>query len=118
QVQVLVGPQTISRTHKECGFFIMIACYILYSLKLDKFYTGFTQESVEERVIKHNSSSYGVRYTSGTNDWEIFLIIECATISQALKVEKHIKRMKSKKYIRDLKTYPEMVERLKEKGLQ
>ena len=45
-----------------------IACYILYSQKLDKFYIGYTQDSTENRLDKHNQSSYGSKYTSITND--------------------------------------------------
>ncbi len=93
----------------------MAACYILYSIKLDKFYVGFTQDSVEERVAKHNASSYGYHYTSKADDWQIFLVIECDTISQAMKIEKHIKKMKSRKYYHDLKKYPEIFIKLKEK---
>jgi putative endonuclease len=36
-------------------------------------------------------------------------------MKQALRIEKHIKNMKSKKYIEDIKKYPEITERLKEK---
>ena len=89
-------PIAIGRwAHKKPYFtgnmaFFMAACYILYSVKLDKFYVGFTQDSVEERVVKHNASYYGYHYTSKAGDWQIFLVIECDTISQAMKIEKHI----------------------------
>jgi hypothetical protein len=36
----------------------------------------------------------------------------CATFTQARRIENHIKRMKSRKYIMNLKTYPEMMEKL------
>lgn len=51
----------------------MIACYILPSPDLDKFYIGITQDSVENRILKHNNASYGKHFTSEVNDWEIFL---------------------------------------------
>ena len=90
----------------------MIACYILYSVLLDKFYTGITQQSIESRLEMHNKSGYGIHYTSQCSDWEIFLVIPCTSVSQSMKIEKHIKNMKSKKYILNLKKYPEMIERL------
>ena len=90
----------------------MIACYIIYSASLDKFYTGITQESVEDRLEMHNKSGYGNHYTSQSSDGEIFLIIPCISVSQSMKIERHIKKMKSKTHIQNLKKYPEMVEKL------
>lgn len=90
----------------------MVACYIIYSASLDKFYTGITQESVESRLEMHKESGYGNHYTSQSSDWEIFLVIPYASVSQSIKIERHIKKMKSKKYIQNLKKYPERIEKL------
>ena len=90
----------------------MIACYILYSPQFDKFYIGSTQEGVDSRLEKHNSKLYADAYSSFTNDWEIFLNLECADYSQAVRIERHIKKMKSRKYITNLKLYTEMKEKL------
>ncbi len=90
----------------------MSYCYILFSKKLNKFYTGFTQNSVVDRLEKHNSNAYGKHFTSIANDWEIFLSIKCDTNSQAVKIEKHIKAMKSTTYIKNLSKYPEIIEKL------
>ena len=97
-------------------FVLVIACYILHNSSLDKFYTGFTQESIEERLEKHDTGLYGKSYTANlSGKWELFLLIECYSASQALKIEKHIKAMKSKKYIQNLKIYPEIIEKLKDR---
>ena len=91
----------------------MAHCYILYSKTKDKFYTGFTHENLMDRVAKHNKGTYGRNtYTAQTTDWELFLSLKCECINQALAVERHIKRMKSKAYIRNLEKYPEMREKL------
>ena len=90
----------------------MIACYIIYSASLDKFYTGITQDSVESRLEMHNKSMYGNHFTSQSSDWKIFLFIPCTSISQSVKIERHIKDMKSKKYIQNLKKYPEIIQKL------
>ena len=73
------------------------------------------QDSFEERLKKHNSGFYKEAYTRFATDWELYLLIECSTVSQALCVEKHIKKMKSKVYIMNLKKYPEMIEKLIDK---
>ena len=90
-------------------------CYILYSKAINKFYTGATSEAILTRFNKHIEGFYDKKYTAIAKDWEIFLSIECATIKQAFKIEAHIKRMKSHKYIENLKHYPEMVEKLLKK---
>jgi putative endonuclease len=67
---------------------------------------------LSERLFKHNSRFYDKTYSSFTADWQLLLKIECVSVNQAIQIEKHIKRMKSKVYIENLKKYPEMVEKL------
>src|SRR5690606_22343678 len=87
-------------------------CYILFSPTLNRYYIGFTHESLELRLQKHNSGAYDNSFTSRIHDWELYFSIECATINQALGIEKHIKRMKSRRYTQNLKKYPTMVKQL------
>jgi putative endonuclease len=62
----------------------MIACYIIFSKKLNKFYTGVTHSDLGNRIIKHNEDSYGNhRLIAKANNWELFLCIECETFKQA-----------------------------------
>ena len=87
--------------------------YILHSKQLDKFYTGFTTSSIQDRLKKHNLSLYGKnRYTAKAKDWTLFLSINVECNIQGLAIEKHIKKMKSKIYIQNLIKYPEIIERL------
>lgn len=71
--------------------------YILYSPGLDSFYTGAAFIDVNDRLQKHIDQHYDGSYTVKTKDWEIFFWIECPSMPIALQIEKHIKRMKSKK---------------------
>jgi len=88
--------------------------YIMYSSSLNKYYVGYTSDSIEGRMEKHIESYYGnKKYTSKTSDWILFLSFECASEKQARQIELHIKKMKSRVYIQNLKMYPEMIERLK-----
>jgi putative endonuclease len=87
-------------------------CYIIYSKALNRFYVGYTSD-INERLKLHNEGYFGGRtYTRKTSDWELFLLIPCDTITQAILVESKIKRMKSRKYIENLKKYPEMLEKI------
>ena len=91
-------------------------CYILFSESLNRYYIGSTKLTVNERLERHLSKHYGDnKFTAKSSDWVIFMEIGCATFEQAQKIERHIKRMKSKKYINNLKSYPEIKEALLDK---
>ena len=93
----------------------MAAVYIIFSESIQKFYIGYTTDAVHIRLEKHNSEHYDNKYTSIGIPWIQFLEIQCKSVSQAIKVEKHIKKMKSKVYIQNLKKYPELVQKLIER---
>ena len=88
--------------------------YILYSNSLNKYYVGETVD-IQERIKHHNSGFYDNAYTKQTKDWILFYSIECKSRVQARKIETHIKKMKSKTYIRNLLKYPEIMIKLKNK---
>ena len=89
--------------------------YILYSEKLNRFYTGFTSNIDQRLTLHHNAGAD--KYTYNADDWQLKLTIECSDKEQALNIEKHIKAMKSKTYIQNLLQYPEMSEKLKAKSI-
>jgi putative endonuclease len=98
---------------KISGFFVLknnvsmtYMVYILNSKKLDRFYIGFTSNLEKRLEFHHNAESQ--KFTYKAKDWEVYLKIECKSKGQALAIEKHIKKMKSKVYIQNLKKYSEM----------
>ena len=91
----------------------MAYCYILYSETADTFYIGITSETPELRLEKHLSDFYQKpKFTNIANDWKIFWSIECHDIIVARKIEKHLKKMKSRKYLENLIKYPEIANKL------
>lgn len=97
----------------------MANCYILFSEKLNKYYIGTTSKNVDARIEEHNMNHYGdAKFTSPANDWVLFKSIPCNDLLQARKIEQHIKKMKSKKYILDLNNYPELIQKLKDRFSQ
>jgi putative endonuclease len=87
--------------------------YILFSKSLDRFYIGSTIISIDTRLERHLENYYGKnKFTAKTKDWMVFCAIECKSKLQAFKIESHIKRMKSKKYIKNLSLYPKMRRKL------
>ena len=66
--------------------------------------------------LKCLTLEYGTKkFTALAKDWKIFPEISCSSLKQATQIEKHIKSMKSKVYIKNLKEYPKIIERLKAK---
>ncbi len=88
-------------------------CYIIFSHKLNRFYTGACHDNLETRILKHNEHAYGKnRFTATANDWELFLEIPANDYAHAIRMEKAIKAMKSAVYIKNLKKYKELRDKL------
>jgi len=47
-----------------------------------------------------------------TSDWKLFWSVECKSRTQALKIEKHIKKMRTRTFYQNLIKYQEMTEKL------
>ena len=87
-------------------------CYVLYSKSIDSYYVGYTSD-FEGRLRLHRSGYFGGKsYTCRATDWELFLLIPCQIIEQAVYIESRIKKMKSRQYIENLRKYPDLVERI------
>ena len=86
--------------------------YILYSKETERYYVGQTEDLID-RLDQHLNKLFIKSYTQNADDWTVFFAIECISRKQAVNIEAHIKRMKSRKYFEDLKKYPEISEKLK-----
>jgi putative endonuclease len=84
----------------------MPAVYIIYSKNLDRYYIGSCENTLE-RLSEHNQNKRKA-YTNTANDWEFHYKIDDLDWKTALQIEKHIKRMKSRKYLIDLKKHSAM----------
>ncbi|WP_417609904.1 GIY-YIG nuclease family protein [Owenweeksia hongkongensis] len=84
--------------------------YILYSKKLNRYYTGYSSD-LKVRVEFHQNAETR-KFTAKADDWELFFKLICTSEHQALSIEKHIKKMKSSQYIQNLAQYPEMTQKL------
>ena len=90
----------------------MAHIYILHSHHLNKFYTGSCL-NLSDRLIEHKNKKYLNCFTAKEDNWVLFFQIPNLEYNQARKIEAHIKKMKSSKYIINLSRYPEIVEKLK-----
>ncbi|WP_125718715.1 GIY-YIG nuclease family protein [Flavobacterium ustbae] len=84
--------------------------YILHSKKLNRYYIGYTKD-FDLRLEFHKNAPSN-KFTANANDWTLFLNFSCSSKTQALSIEKHIKKMKSKIYIENLIKYPEIIDKL------
>ncbi len=92
-------------------------CYIIFSQKLNHFYTGVCQDEPAEWIKKHNSHAYGKhRFTATADDWTLFLDIPFSSFAHAVRLERFIKSKKSSVYIQNLKKYPEILEKIKDQA--
>ncbi len=78
----------------------MFKVYILYSETKNKYYVGYTHDTITERIRKHNSNHKG--FTGGIGDWEMKYSEIFETNKEAINREKQIKGWKSKKLIEKL----------------
>ncbi|MDP3558116.1 MAG: GIY-YIG nuclease family protein [Bacteroidota bacterium] len=92
----------------------MASVYILYSKNLDRFYTGSCKD-LSYRIDQHFNKEFSKSFTTKENDWELYFFEDNLEYKTARAIEAHIKKMKSKTYILNLKQYPEMIIKLKEK---
>jgi putative endonuclease len=70
--------------------------YINYSLALDQYYIGHT-ENIQDRLFRHNNS--GSRSTKKANDRRLVYTQQFESKSAANQRELGIKRKKSRKYV-------------------
>ncbi|HEY5408691.1 MAG TPA: GIY-YIG nuclease family protein [Ginsengibacter sp.] len=89
----------------------MADVYILYSKKLDKYYIGGCTNIIE-RLSEHLNKKYFDNYTAKADDWILYFSMENLEYNQARLIESHIKKMKSKKYIENLRRYEELSKKL------
>ena len=90
----------------------LAAVYILYSKIADRYYVGYTK-SLATRLDYHHIKEFPNSYTAKYADWELYFLIENLQPGVAVKIERHIKRMKSRIFLQNLKKYPEISEKLR-----
>ena|SRR5690606_8373137 len=79
----------------------MFFIYIIYSVPSDKYYVGFSDHP-DRRLWEHNNKPF-TTYTSKHRPWELRAVFECGPDrAYAMKIEKFIKRQKSRSFIEHL----------------
>jgi putative endonuclease len=74
--------------------------YIIYSDLIQRHYIG-SSEDLNRRLEAHNSGLS--TYTSKASDWRVIYQVTLPTKSEALVLEKKIKKRGAKRYLEDLK---------------
>ena len=89
----------------------MASVYILYSNRINRFYIGSCLD-LGERLDQHKNKVFQGGFTKIADDWELFLSFENLEYNHARAIELRNKKMKSSKYIRNLKLYEELRSKL------
>ena len=72
--------------------------YILFSEKSSRYYVGQTAD-IDKRLKRHNQGL--VRSTKGSIPWKLVLQLEVTNRSEALVLERKIKKRGAKRYLKD-----------------
>jgi putative endonuclease len=76
----------------------MFYIYILYSKNSDRYYIGHTN-NIDRRLFEHNNPVISKKYSAKHLPWTLVLSIEVSeSRSDAIKVEKFIKKQKSREF--------------------
>ena len=78
----------------------MFYVYIIYSQKIDRFYVGYTT-NIEIRIHQYHNLGRS-NYTSKGIPWELKHFEAFESEIEAMRREKQIKKLKSRKYIHSL----------------
>ena len=89
----------------------MASVYILYSLTADLHYIGSTKDTIQ-RLDYHKNKEFPKSFTAKYSDWDLYYSIDDISITIARKIEFHIKRMKNRSYLQNMKKYPEIAQKL------
>ena len=89
----------------------MFYVYVIQSLKDNSFYIGRTSD-LQKRLEYHNSHQKNLGITRHKIPWKYFFFLEVESSIIADKIERHLKRMKSRIYLQNLSQYPEISEKL------
>jgi putative endonuclease len=87
--------------------------YIIYSPSFDKYYVGETVNP-RERTEQHKRGHYESASTSFANDWVLKVSLKVNSRKDALVIEKYIKSMKSRTFIKNLIENPSFLQGFKE----
>src|SRR5258705_145955 len=82
------------------AFLMIYFVYILISQKDNSFYIGQTN-NIDDRLKRHNAGQE--RYTKTKVPWKLFWFIQVPSRSEAMRLERNIKNLKSRKRILRLK---------------
>ncbi len=67
------------------------------------FYTGITKD-LKRRVLEHNTTNKGAKYTKGRRPVQLVYSSKIPNIAQALKEELRIKRLSRKEKLKNIKS--------------
>ena len=78
----------------------MYTVYILFSEQLNKYYVGYSSKNIQERLKEHLYNHKG--FTAKAKDWTLLYQLEINSKSEALILERKIKKRGAKRYLNEI----------------
>ena len=78
----------------------MFTVYILFSEQLQKYYVGYSSKSAQERLKEHLYNHKG--FTAKAKDWNIIYKLKMNSKSEALVLERKIKKRGAKRFLNEI----------------
>jgi putative endonuclease len=116
RVQVPSRVLTIASTGPVEAFLFFIPMptfYIIHSKSTDTFYVGSCLD-FEMQFDQHRNGHFPKGFKSSAKDWATFFRMDNLEIDTARRIEKHVKKNKSKEYFESLKKDPTLADKLVE----
>ena len=73
--------------------------YIIYSPTLGRYYKGVSKNP-GSRLIEHNTVIDPTAYTAAVHDWKLIFQLKCESKTQALKLERYLKKSANIPYLK------------------
>ena len=94
-----------SRIERLFNLICVATVYILFSKKLNRFYTGSCKD-LSQRLDQHKKKVFEDCFTAKADDWEVFLSIDELAPKSARLIESHIKKNEEQKLYTESKEIP------------
>ena len=78
----------------------MFTVYILFSEKLHKYYVGYSSKNIQDRLKEHLYNHKG--FTAKAKDWIIIYKLKTNSKTEALILERKIKKRGAKRYLNQI----------------
>ena len=98
QASKFIAPLARLATRVRFSAEMVYYVYVLYSVELNRYYTGFSQYRGKRKRQHRREKEH---WTAGANDWEEVFCTSTETVAEARALEKRIKSRGARRFLLD-----------------